>query len=167
MTAPLPQSVRPWAVSRWNAPVLVLFALYVASCSGDVGPERVAVHGAVRLDGAPLPAGQIRFIPTEGTSGPAAAAEIKDGEFAFTEDDGPIVGTHRVEIEATDYLGFAIDDERAFAQFARSGGTRDRRRTQNPVPPEYNRQSKLVRTIDRESEPVIDFELEPAPPPKK
>jgi hypothetical protein len=141
--------------------LLVLFSLYLASCSGESAPQRIAAHGTVKLDGELLQKGQIRFIPSGDTSGPSAAAPIVDGKYLFTEDDGPIVGTNRIEIEATDYLGFAMDDEQAFAKFAESGGTRDKKRTQNPVPEHYNRHSTLVRTIDADKQPLFDFNLEP------
>jgi hypothetical protein len=142
----------------------VLFALYLASCSSDSGPERVAAHGTVRLGGELLASGQIRFVPSEGATGPAAAASIQNGQYAFSDSDGPIVATHRIEIEATNYLGFEIDDEQAFASFAQSGGTRDRRRTLNPVPQKYNVQSSLTRAVDRDTDPEFDFDLEPATP---
>ncbi len=147
--------------SPFRAPFLVLFALYLASCSGETGPHRVAAHGTVKLDGELLEAGQIRFVPSGETSGPGAAAPILHGKYAFTELDGPIVGTHRIEIEATDHLGFAIDDEQAFARFAESGGARDKARTRNPVPPQYNRQSTLERTVEADKQPLFDFNLEP------
>jgi hypothetical protein len=145
-----------------HAPLLVLFTLYLASCSSDSGPQRIAVRGAVRLGNVPLANGQIRFIPTENTKGPAAAASIVDGEYAFTAADGPLVGTHRIEIESADRFDFPIDDEQAFAQFAQSGKNRDRKRPLNPVPDIYNTKSTLTRTVDADSEPVFDFELQPA-----
>ncbi len=138
--------------------------LLSAGCGRDDGPRRVAVHGNVRLANVPLKSGQIRFNPTDGTQGPSAAAAIIDEQYEFTTDDGPLVGTHRVEIEATDYLGFEIDDERAFAEFARSGGTHDRQKTKNPVLERYNIRSTLTRTVDSESEPKLDFDLSPDQP---
>jgi len=145
----------PWA------PLLVLLSLYLASCSSNSGPERIAAHGAVSLGNVPLASGQIRFIPTGTTSGPAAAAAIVDGKFAFTEADGPIVGTHRIEIEAADRFDFAVDDEQAFAKFAQSRKARDRKRPLNPVPEIYNVKSTLTRTVQADTDPQFDFELSP------
>ena len=54
--------------------------------------------------------------------------------------EGPVAGTNRVEVEADMNLGFAIDDEAAFAE---RGG---RPLPPNPVPAAFNRDSKL--TID-------------------
>lgn len=144
----------PWA------PLLVLLSLYLASCSSDSGPQRIAVRGAVRLGNVPLANGQIRFIPTEDTTGPAAAASVVDGEYEFTSVDGPVVGTHRVEIESAEKFDFPVDDEQAFAKFAQSGKTRDRKRPLNPVPDIYNVKSTLTRTVAADSESVFDFELQ-------
>jgi hypothetical protein len=141
--------------------VVLVLCLLSGGCGRDDGPQRVAVHGSVRLANATLKSGQIRFIPTGSTSGPSAAAVIVDGRYEFTSDDGPLIGTHRIEIEATNYLGFEIDDERAFAEFARSGGTRDRQKTKNPVPEQYNVRSTLTRTVDADDETPLDFDLSP------
>jgi hypothetical protein len=145
-----------------HAALLVLLTLYPAGCSGGTGPQRIPVRGAVRLGNVPLANGQIRFIPTESTSGPGAAAVIVDGEYAFHSGDGPVVGTHRIEIESAERFDFAIDDEQAFAKFAQSRQARDRRRPLNPVPDVYNTRSTLTRTVDAGSEPVFDFDLQPA-----
>jgi hypothetical protein len=137
----------------------VLLCLMAAGCADDEGPERVAVQGEVRLGGQPLESGQIRFIPNGASVGPSAAATITQGRYEFDAETGPIVGTHRVEIEATNYLGFEMDDERAFAGFAQSGEIRNREKTANPVPARYNTQSTLTRTIEADSETPIDFDL--------
>jgi len=157
---------RPKSTSRATPPMfaLVILCLLSGGCSSHDGPQRVAVRGIVRLADVPLKSGQIRFVPARDTIGPAAAAVIHDGQYKFTSDDGPLVGNHRIEIEATGYLGFAIDDERVFAEFARSGGTRDRRKTKNPVPERYNVHSTLTRTVNAGEEPVIDFHLAPDQP---
>lgn len=146
---------------RLQSVLAALLCLLGAGCADEEGPERVAVHGTVRLGGEPLASGQIRFIPTDDNAGPAAAATITDGHYEFDDVTGPVVGTHRVEIEATNYLGFEIDDEQAFASFAESGENRNPERTRNPVPPVYNDQSTLTRTVEAGDETVLDFELDP------
>jgi hypothetical protein len=145
----------PWA------PLLVLLSLYLASCSGNSGPERVAVQGTIRLGEVPLANGQIRYIPMGETSGPAAVAAITDGQYAFNEADGPIVGTHRIEIESLDRFDFELDDEQAFARSAESGKLR--KRPLNPIPAIYNVKSKLTATVERDGDPIFDFDLDPGP----
>jgi len=139
----------------------VLLSLYLASCSGDHGPQRVAVNGMIRVGEVPLANGHIRYIPTGETSGPAAVATIADGVYQFDEESGPIVGTHRIEIESLDRFDFEVDDEQAFAKAAESGELR--KQPDNAVPTIYNDKSKLTVTVERDGDPTFDFDLEPGP----
>ncbi|MGE0756627.1 MAG: hypothetical protein AB7F89_15190 [Pirellulaceae bacterium] len=138
--------------------LLLACTLLTMGCQGQDGPQRVAVEGTVALDGKPLPSGMIRFIPGDPTAGPAAAALIKEGRFVTTELDGPIPGQHRVEIDATDYVGFAIDDEAAFATAMKK---KSQRLPRNPVPERYNRRSTLTADIaaDPEGNRKLTFDL--------
>jgi hypothetical protein len=145
-----------FAVCRAGLVLPALALAIVSGCGGDDGPARVAVRGSVSLDNQPLAAGVIRFIPTGESSGPAAMAVIKDGVYELEPSEGPIVGTHRVEIEATDYLGFAIDDEAAFAQNVEQ---KKRPPPKNPLPEIYNRRSTLTAVIDSDEPHEFDFPL--------
>jgi hypothetical protein len=136
---------------------VMLLALGCLGCGGKNGPLRVTVRGSVSVDGRPLKAGMIRFIPTGQTKGSAAVAMIKEGAYSLPRGDGPVVGMHRVEIEATDYQAIPIDDEKANAQVF------DPRRGQsplkNPVPDLYNRRSTLTSDMKVEGENKFDFQL--------
>lgn len=114
-----------------------LMALAAAGCGGD-GLNRGAIAGRVTVGGAPLAKGRILFVPIAPNSGPAASAIIVDGQYTLARDAGPIVGQNRVEVEAELDLGFAIDDEAAFA--ARGG----RPLPPNPIPQAFNKQSTLA-----------------------
>lgn len=122
-------------------------------CS-DEGLPRAATVGTVSVDGQPLPSGVVRFLPTGETKGPVTVATVRDGRFELTEQEGPIVGSHRVEIEALDYVGFAIDDEAAYVQ-----NVEQRRRVlpPNPIPPAYNRNSTLTATVQADQTNEFDF----------
>lgn len=146
----------------FRALLLVPLSLSLSGCGGHEGPQRVAVRGSVQFGAAPLESGQVRFVPQAPTTGPASAAAVVDGEYAFTEADGPVVGTHRIEIESAERFDFPVDDEQAFAKFAESREGRDRRRPVNPVPEIYNTKSTLTRTVESEGEPVFDFVLDEA-----
>ena len=111
-------------------------ALAATGCGGPSGPERTAVHGNVTLGNAPLKAGRIVFTPQKPTEGPAVSAVITDGAYTLSEEEGPVPGRHRVQVEAELDLGFPIDDDIAFAQ--RQGAPLPR----NPIPPQYNQQSE-------------------------
>jgi hypothetical protein len=136
---------------------LTVVAPFIGGCGGKSGPPRFAAEGTVLLDGAPLPAGVIRFIPEGTNKGPAASATIQNGKFSLDASSGPVAGQHRVEIEATGYEGFAVDDEQAYAQKATT--TRGPVIPQNPIPPTYNRQSTLSKTITAEGPNTFEFNL--------
>jgi len=113
------------------------------------------------FDGVPLPHGVIRFLPQAQASGPGVMAEIADGKFSFDIATGPVPGVHRVEIEATQHLGFKIDDEAAFAVAAQKAGRSPV--ASNPIPAVYNRNSTLSATIADNDEQSLSFELKSKP----
>lgn len=79
---------------------LVVLIAGVVGC-GDGRPKRVAVSGRVLIDGEPVPGGSIRFVP-DGER-PAASELDEQGNFTlrcYDEEDGVVVGTHRVQIAA-------------------------------------------------------------------
>ena len=117
----------------WFAAVLSLGAL--AGCGGHSGPPRAAIHGRVTAGGQPLAGGRILFTPVAPNKGPATSARITNGEYQLTAKDGPVIGNNRVQIEADLNLGFALDDEAAFAQ--RGGAPWP----PNPIPPEFSTHS--------------------------
>jgi hypothetical protein len=87
---------------RTAAVILALGVIWTAGC-GDSGPKIVPASGQVLIDGQPLAtglAGFIRFVPKDGR--PATGAiDPQTGNFKLTtlkQDDGCIIGTHRVLI---------------------------------------------------------------------
>jgi hypothetical protein len=77
-------------------------------CGGGDELNRVEVHGEVTLNGAPVQAGRVNFIPEEGTHGPASGSEIAMGKFAIIRDRGPIPGKYLVRIQVND--AESVDD---------------------------------------------------------
>jgi hypothetical protein len=131
---------------------LCLAAVGSLGCSQE-GPQRAPVSGRVTIGGQPLAAGRILFIPAAPTSGPAASARITDGTYRLSEAEGPVVGTQRVEIEADLNLGFAIDDEAAFARRAQKPWPK------SPIPPAFGRESRLTVTIEAGCENQFDVAI--------
>lgn len=82
----------------------------MVGCSGDK-IDRLNISGTVNQAGGPAN-GIVRFVPKE--SGPAATAEIKNGKFAFTHENGPIAGEYDVIVETT------VHDKRSFLVTSRS-----------------------------------------------
>jgi hypothetical protein len=132
----------------------------LAGCSRRAdGPERFAVRGNVTWNGQPLPAGHIRFVPMGNTKGPAAVGSISQGAYAISRAHGPVPGLYRVEIESAAELPFAIDDEQAFAQAAAQAQTTRKPIVQQPLPPQYNRQSTLTAEVTATGDNRFDFKL--------
>ncbi len=143
-------------ISRVRVVMLLLAGVWVTGCGSKPGPARVPVAGTVSLDGEPVKAGCIRFIPTDATKGPAAVAIIKEGSYELGKTDGPVAGTLRVEIEATDFQEFELDDEKAYAARAVKGKSPLKK---NPIPPLYNRNSTLTAQLTAEGNRTLDFPL--------
>ncbi|QDU96479.1 hypothetical protein [Lignipirellula cremea] len=138
---------------------LAILVALLTGCSPGDGLTRGAVNGKITLDKKPLPSGVIRFVPVGETDGPAVMAIITEGAYALPQSEGPVVGNHRVEIEATNMLQFPIDDEAAFAEMAKRG----RRMPVNPVPPLYNQSSRLTARIAPEGAIDLNFDLQSKP----
>jgi len=89
----------PGRVSRislwlgWAATALI------AGCGGPTDERpRQAVAGEVKIDGEPLKAGMIQFMPTEpGLAVPGGAA-ITDGKYAMSKADGLVPGPYQVSV---------------------------------------------------------------------
>lgn len=76
-----------------------------AGC-GDGRPMRVPVSGQVLIDGKPLTRGDVRFISPVGRA--AQGRLDNEGRFSLTcyeENDGALLGTHKVSITSAVGLG--------------------------------------------------------------
>ena len=144
-------------LSRAIAPMLLTLAA-VCGCSGGDEEElpRAAISGTVTLDGQPLQEGVVRFVPIEGTAGPKTSVIVSQGKFSADEEQGPVVGKHRIEIESTDDGGYAMDDEQAIQKLRESGITQiDAVR----VPANYNSHSTLTETVSADQPNQFQFHL--------
>lgn len=87
--------------------------------------------------------------------------EISDGQFCFSKDSGPVPGTHRVEVEATQFHGFAIDNEAAYTAAVIQAGRSPLGR--NPIPAAYNSHSTLSAFVQDSNDQTIPFDLRSKP----
>lgn len=71
---------------------------------------RRQVEGTVSLDGRPLAAGTVTFIPTANTAGPSAGGPITAGKFSIPAEAGPFKGKYRVRIFADRQTGRKVND---------------------------------------------------------
>ncbi|MBN2292324.1 MAG: hypothetical protein JXM70_07860, partial [Pirellulales bacterium] len=87
--------------SRWLVCGLIVgtLGLQLVACGGPRIPLKV-IHGKVTSGGQKADTGRIRFVPIEGTPGPASAALIVDGQYRIEKRGGVPVGKHRVEVAA-------------------------------------------------------------------
>lgn len=139
---------------------VALSTMSVGCGGGDTGPARAAVEGVVTLDGQKLKEGVVRFIPSaKGKNlAPATMAAVKDGLFQLPRSEGPVVGTHRVEIESTGHFGFEIDDEAAYAKsFQENKG---KALPPSPIPEIYNSKSTLSAEVKASGENKFEFPLQ-------
>ena len=124
--------------TTWRKSILGVLLPFLAFALTGCGSGLVNIEGTVRLDGGPLPEGEIRFLPESGETGPSAGAIIKDGEYAVEV----MPGKKRVEIYGYRFLrknsiGFDVKDQ--------------------IVPDKFNRQSELRREILGGE--TVDFDL--------
>ena len=128
---------------------LLLGFLVLAGCSKE---NRGAVSGKVTLDGAPLEAGSITFVPIEGTSSPSAGATLEKGAYTISTAQGPMPGAFRVEIKSPKKTG-----KKALAGSPAPPNTWIEE-TIEAVPAMYNKESKLRAEVKAGTN-TLDFEL--------
>lgn len=138
-----------------------LFASTGCQPEGDEWP-RAAVQGKVTLDGKPLPSGNVTFFPAGGTKGPAAGAEIVDGQYALDAYQGPVVGKSRIEIRSVQKTGRLVPAPSAIEMDGAPSEGMLVEEFLDVVPKQYNTYSQLEREIT-DGENQIDFELQTPP----
>lgn len=106
-----------FTAAAWPRMIAAALLLALVGC-GDSRPARVPISGQVLIDGEPLKFGVIRFIPDDGR--PSSGNLDANGRFTlrcFDDDDGAVLGHHKVAIFANEAL--------------------DERRTRWHAPPKY------------------------------
>lgn len=83
--------------------ILILTLLVVAGCQKSDDPRAYHLSGSVKIDGKPIKAGKISFLPSrkDGNSGSNGIASIFDGNYDTTNLGGraTVGGPHIVQIE--------------------------------------------------------------------
>ena len=127
----------------------LLGTVLLVGCADTSG--RLAISGNVSYDGQPLPNGTIGFAPQDASTGKAAGAEIIDGRYEISHDDGPLAGTYQVRVYAERPTGRKLQ--------ADEGSSETIDQMVQYIPPLYNDRTTLTAelTADRED---LDFTLE-------
>ncbi len=142
---------------RSSSFAVVIAAMFAVGCGGagdDPRGQRVPVKGTVTLDGAPLSAGRIILETNQGEGEVKAVAMIENGEFEFTEMNGPLPGAATVRV-------FAREPELEELEAARRGDSEaSKKLAVTPIPPRYNSQSQIQAEISGDGEmPPLSFAL--------
>jgi len=123
-----------------------------AGCGGatDNLPRR-AISGEVKLDGAPLKAAMIQFMPTDPASATAGGAAVTDGKYSIPTADGLVPGAYTVAVTSvgtnatTPPAGSMPGDPLPPAK--------------ESIPSAYNSKTTLTATVKAEGPNVFNFEL--------
>lgn len=90
---------------------LLVFA--AAGCDSGDNLNRIGLSGSVTLEGAALDAGSLTFFPADGLTAPAANASITQGQYRFTNENGPVSGQYRVEVRRAPGKNIAVTEGEA------------------------------------------------------
>jgi len=112
--------------------------------------DRQSLEGTVTLDGAPLAAGQITFVPQNDTKGPPAGGTITEGKFSIPHEGGTLTGTFLVKITATRKTGKKVMN---YATNEMIDGI------EQFLPLRYNRQSELTAEVADSGPNQFEFAL--------
>jgi len=140
--------------------ILSTAVLFFGGCSPSTA--RRPLYGRVEIDGQAITHGSISLLPAKGNSGPAANTTIIDGEYAFTNENGPHSGPHRVIIDVDTLPGNQPSEEMKASQdlksvqppAARSGRSAPRE------PPTAKRHWEFEYVVPRDDPSQKDFDLE-------
>ena len=141
-------AVRHVLLGAW----LAMAAVMTTGCGGGStdGLPRQAVSGEVKLDGQPLADGMITFIPA-GIEGPPVGAPIEAGAFSVPTRDGPIPGSHRVEVYRRKPTGRTTQDP--------SDPTMPIEEQYETIPDRYNVKSELKADVVAGGDNSFMFDL--------
>ena len=154
-----------WREDRNNAETLcrnvVMACLFLgagcllsAGCGGQKGIPTKVIHGSVTVGDQTPETGRLRFVPIEGTPGPASTGRIVDGQYRIEARGGVPVGKHRVEVHALKKTG------RKVLGPGMEGGMTEVDETVNLAPEQYaGVKSPLKVEVPADSDGRIDIKI--------
>jgi hypothetical protein len=134
---------------------LPLLAAAIAGCGADADElPRRAVSGTITLDGQPLEAGMISFVPDgPGQQNPVTAgAVIRQGAYSIDADKGLTPGNYRVSI-ISEAKSTKPKDGRG------PGPGELKAATKEPIPARYNTRTKLEAEVKIDGSTTFNYEL--------
>jgi hypothetical protein len=134
----------------------MLLAAWVGCQPG--GPARMQLRGDVSYNGEAIADGTVSFIPHDKDAGPPITGVIQNGAYAIPAEEGPTIGSYRVEIEGFRKTGKQIPDMITPLAPGQSRGVIDEK--QPYIPTKFNLESTLTAEINAETK-ELDFNLNP------
>jgi hypothetical protein len=112
-----------WTISlRHVGGGCILGAICVLSCGCNKRLPTRVVYGSVKVGDQAPDNGYVRFVPIEGTPGPASNAGISGGQYRIEVRGGVPLGKHRVEVFAQRKTGRKVlRDDVQVEEFERLG----------------------------------------------
>src|SRR5262249_6529561 len=139
-----------------------ILAVGIAGCGGDGGPKYVKVSGVVKLNGVPYADAVVQFAPqgSKDNNNPGKSSSgytDKDGRFILKisgeDKEGAVVGSHVVRIRTKGMDMGAIDPK-----VGSPDGVIIQRKV-DPIPPEWNENSKQTFVVPQEGTDKADFDI--------
>jgi hypothetical protein len=125
--------------------------MLAAGCArGPEAPTRGKLEGKVTLNGKPLPGGSIRFMALD-PAGINVLADVKDGQYAVPEEQGPTKGKYRVEFSVPSATKKRIPSDDVPGEFIEVAP--------ETLPPRYHSASQITIDYDPASPKSHDFQL--------
>ncbi len=115
---------------------------------------RKGVSGTVTLDSKPLARGSISFTPQDETRGVQSGGPIANGSYSLSVAGGLPAGKYLVRIFAS-----PPDSESADTDMIRGSGTRKNAIFVDPIPPEYNVESRQFIEVTENGPNQFDFAI--------
>ena len=131
---------------------LAVLCLTFAGCGGRnyPGEQRFPLSGSVTVDGQPMEAGVISFLPQG--EGRVSGGPIKGGTYSITEETGATAGNYRVEIHWSKPTGKKLLDP--------DTGEEIMDELKEGLPDKYHKNSELTAEVSADMT-TFDFDLQP------
>jgi len=140
------------------ATVLIVVAALCVSCNRSA---RVAVSGSVMVDGQPLAAGDIAFIPASLGQANSAGAAIDRGKYSIPAQQGLLPGDYKVTIHAFRGTGKKTWDGMG-EPTAPVSQKKFVEETEQFIPSRYNDATELTASIRAGKTNTLTFDLQVA-----
>ena len=115
----MPMNINSHKTKPYRSLVLFVFNFKIALIglllvSGCGGPTTKVIEGSITVDGQQPDRGEVRFVPIEGTNGPANVSLIADGRYSMDAHGGVLLGKYRVELMADKKTGRQVMQHNGF-----------------------------------------------------